>query len=225
MMIFCRYCGKELHETAPACPHCGALQDKKAIAIPDGVKGWSWGAFLLNWIWAIGNRTWIGLLTLVPLAGIIMAFILGFKGREWAWRNKNWESVEHFNQVQKKWSFWGIALVTCVILINAVLAIPIYQDFVKRAKQAELQQYSYEAPPTESSQTEPNWAPPTELPQTEPHQKDDDLAAFTQGMLCGYRTPENEDAEYAKCIEQATKKFGELKRNTNTPKWGSVQTP
>lgn len=154
-MVFCRYCGKELHETAPACPHCGALQDNKAIAIPDGVKGWSWGAFLLNWIWAIGNRTWIGLLALVPLAGIIMAFVLGFKGREWAWQNKNWESVEHFNQVQKKWSFWGIALVTCVILINVVLAIPIYQDFVKRAKQAELLQSLGEAPPTESPQTEP----------------------------------------------------------------------
>jgi len=25
-MVFCRACGKELHETAPACPHCGALQ-------------------------------------------------------------------------------------------------------------------------------------------------------------------------------------------------------
>ena len=34
--------------------------------IPPGVAGWSWGAFLLNWIWAIGNRTWIGLLALVP---------------------------------------------------------------------------------------------------------------------------------------------------------------
>jgi len=33
-----------------------------AAEIPPGVKGWSWGAFLLNWIWAIGNQTWIGLL-------------------------------------------------------------------------------------------------------------------------------------------------------------------
>lgn len=26
-MIFCRACGKEIHETAPACPHCGGLQN------------------------------------------------------------------------------------------------------------------------------------------------------------------------------------------------------
>lgn len=25
-MIFCRGCGKEIHETAPLCPHCGAAQ-------------------------------------------------------------------------------------------------------------------------------------------------------------------------------------------------------
>jgi TM2 domain-containing membrane protein YozV len=25
-MVFCRGCGKEIHETAPVCPHCGAPQ-------------------------------------------------------------------------------------------------------------------------------------------------------------------------------------------------------
>lgn len=25
-MIFCRCCGKEIHETAPSCPHCGGSQ-------------------------------------------------------------------------------------------------------------------------------------------------------------------------------------------------------
>ena len=25
-MVFCRGCGKEIHETASACPHCGAKQ-------------------------------------------------------------------------------------------------------------------------------------------------------------------------------------------------------
>ncbi|MET3116048.1 uncharacterized membrane protein YhaH (DUF805 family) [Undibacterium sp. GrIS 1.8] len=25
-MVFCRGCGKEIHETAPTCPHCGASQ-------------------------------------------------------------------------------------------------------------------------------------------------------------------------------------------------------
>lgn len=88
--------------------------------LPEGIKGWSWGAFLLNWIWAIANKTWIGLLCFVPVVGIVMPFILGFKGREWAWENNSWESVEHFNRVQKKWSTWGIGLTLGFMLIGAL---------------------------------------------------------------------------------------------------------
>ena len=39
-MIFCRCCGKEIHETASACPHCGGIQHSPAVAPhhqnPDG---------------------------------------------------------------------------------------------------------------------------------------------------------------------------------------------
>ena len=34
-MVFCRGCGREIHESAPACPHCGALQGTaQAPAVP-----------------------------------------------------------------------------------------------------------------------------------------------------------------------------------------------
>jgi len=99
----------------------------KGHPIPDGVKGWSWGAFLLNWIWAIGNKTWIGLICLIPYVGFIFAFVLGFKGREWAWQAKSWDSVEHFNDVQRKWSIWaGILFGGAFLLgIGAAILIPI----------------------------------------------------------------------------------------------------
>lgn len=29
-MVFCRGCGKEIHESAPACPHCGSIQQAVA---------------------------------------------------------------------------------------------------------------------------------------------------------------------------------------------------
>ncbi|MGD0016722.1 MAG: hypothetical protein ABSC38_04290 [Verrucomicrobiia bacterium] len=93
----------------------------KASIIPDGVKGWSWGAFLLNWIWGLFNKTYIALLCLVPYVGFIMVIVLGVKGREWAWRNRKWESVEHFNSVQKKWSYWGVAIF-CVAFFAGFLA-------------------------------------------------------------------------------------------------------
>ena len=107
-----------------------------AIVPPPGVKGWSWGAFLLNWVWALGNKTWIGLLCLVPYIGFIFAIYLGIKGRELAWRNKRWDSVEHFNRIQKRWSFWAVVIVLGIagLGILAAIAIPAYQQYVQHAR-------------------------------------------------------------------------------------------
>jgi hypothetical protein len=104
------------------------------ITPPIGVRGWSWGAFFLSWIWAIFNKTWFGLLSLTPYVGILVAIYLGVRGRELAWRNKRWESLEYFNQVQKRWSFWGVIIVvgTAALGIVAGIAIPAYQQYVHR---------------------------------------------------------------------------------------------
>ena len=101
----------------------------KVDDLPEGIKGFSWGAFLLSWIWAIGNSTWIGLLALVPYVGFIVSIYLGFKGREMAWQNKRWDSVEHFQRVQKQWSFWGVLIIGGMFLLGivAAIAIPAYQ--------------------------------------------------------------------------------------------------
>lgn len=145
-MVFCRGCGTAIHETALSCPQCGAAQMIKSgadVPLPDGIKGWSWGAFLLSWLWAIFNRTWWGLLAFIPYVGLIVALWLGFKGREMAWRNCSWDSVEHFNRVQKKWSQWGVILVFGSMLIGiiAAIAIPAYQTYaLKQAEQSLIQQ-------------------------------------------------------------------------------------
>lgn len=78
--------------------------------VPAEVDRWNWGAFLLNWIWGIGNNTFIALLMFVPPAGFIMMFVLGAKGSSWAWRNKRWESVEQFKAVQRQWSKWALII-------------------------------------------------------------------------------------------------------------------
>jgi hypothetical protein len=78
--------------------------------IPAEIKCWNWGAFLLNWIWGIGNNTYIALLALIPFVSFIMLFVLGAKGSAWAWRNGRWDSVEHFKRVQRRWAIWGLVI-------------------------------------------------------------------------------------------------------------------
>ena len=62
-----------------------------ASVIPREVRGLSWGAFWLSWVWGIFNRVWIALAVWIPLVGLVVWFVLLFKGREWAWRNKRWK--------------------------------------------------------------------------------------------------------------------------------------
>jgi ABC-type Fe3+ transport system permease subunit len=87
----------------------------KQSTIPPEIQGWNWGAFFLNWIWGIGNSTYIAFLMFVPFVNLIMMFVLGAKGNEWAWQNRAWRDVDHFKTTQKRWRNAGL-IVVCVFL-------------------------------------------------------------------------------------------------------------
>ncbi len=76
--------------------------------IPRELDRWNWGAFLLNWIWGIGNSTFIALLMFVPLVNIVMFFVLGAKGSRWAWENRAWRDADHFRRTQRSWAIAGL---------------------------------------------------------------------------------------------------------------------
>ena len=86
-----------------------------AAVLPPELDRWNWGAMLMNWIWGLGNKTYIALLMFVPVVNFVMPFVLGAKGNEWAWRNRRWDSVEHFQATQRKWTKWGAILVLLAI--------------------------------------------------------------------------------------------------------------
>jgi hypothetical protein len=95
----------------------------KTSLVPPEIQKWNWGACVLSWIWGIGNKTYIALLTLLPVVGIIMMFILGAKGNEWAWQNNRWDSIEHFENVQRRWAMmaWALILLLAVVSIISVV--------------------------------------------------------------------------------------------------------
>jgi hypothetical protein len=94
-------------------------------AIPIEITGWNWGAFFFGWLWGISNGVMISLLTLVPYVGAIMFIVLGVKGNEWAWRNRRWDSIEHFRNSQRK---WGIASAV-VFLLSVIMLLFIFFSF------------------------------------------------------------------------------------------------
>jgi len=84
---------------------------------PAELKRWNWGAFLLNWIWGLGNDVYISLLVFVPIVGLVMVFVLGAKGNEWAWKHRKFQSIEHFKTVQKAWVRWGVILFLVMVIV------------------------------------------------------------------------------------------------------------
>src|ERR1700722_17397812 len=104
--------------------------------VPAEIDRWNWGAFLLNWIWGIGNDTYVALLMFVPVVNFVMLFVLGAKGSAWAWRNKRWRAVEHFKRVQRKWAIVGAIIWLGFIGFYAIFIVGFFVLF----RQAEAYQ-------------------------------------------------------------------------------------
>ena len=100
----------------------------KGAKIPPAIAGKiNWGAFLLNWIWGLGNKTYITLVIFASILTVVIPFIgmlvplglciwFGLKGNEWAWQNKKFESVKQFNEIQTKWAIAGLILAALGII-------------------------------------------------------------------------------------------------------------
>ena len=133
---FCRFCGEEIKNSAIKCKHCGQWLDKNGETennMPVEIKKFNWGAGLLAFYWSIptlisAKTNNPGLLTASIIYFVIITFIpensaiylpvasvlaliyfiwFGIKGNEWAWKLCEWESVEQFNNVQRKWAAFG----------------------------------------------------------------------------------------------------------------------
>jgi hypothetical protein len=87
----------------------------ESVPVPPEIKGWNWGAFILSPFWPFSNKVWIGLLTWI--VGWPIAIILGFKGNEWAWKSRRWESIAQFKAHQRGWSIAGFSLLGIIMLM------------------------------------------------------------------------------------------------------------
>lgn len=106
--------------------------DNKIIKeTPPEIKGWNWGAFTFSWIWGISNRLWFSLWALVPFVGLIMMFVLGARGNEWAWQRADTTDVNEFLKYQRKWNIaaavYGLIIASIFVILFSSLFYSMYQ--------------------------------------------------------------------------------------------------
>lgn len=100
--------------------------------LPDEIRGWNWGAFFLNWIWGLGNKTYIALAMFIPGVNLLVPFLLGFMGNKWAWRNGEWEDVDDFLASQRRWAVAGTT-VFLLMIFGTVGGAFWYQKFLAKS--------------------------------------------------------------------------------------------
>lgn len=160
--MFCPSCGTENQENAQFCSKCGGqmatapTQTAPPAAsvpllpgeVPTEIKGFNFGAFALNFIWAFAHNLigWgiiilvIGLIPVVQIINIGFAIYLGVKGNELAWKKRRFESVQQFKETQRVWNIAGI-IVFCTfipvsIAITGILAAVAIPNFLRASNQA-----------------------------------------------------------------------------------------
>jgi len=93
-------------------------------ALPDSAAGLCWGGFFSPLLWGSFNGmklSFVPLLGIRFLRGILpvwawMLFYLAFgafylvRGRQLAWAHKEWNDVDHFNRIQRRWAIAGVPL-------------------------------------------------------------------------------------------------------------------
>lgn len=102
--------------------------------IPPEIDKWNSGAALFTFIWGICNGVYWGLIIpvvvifgvavgaspLVAIFVIVMYQIYGRKGNKWAWKAKNWDSVEHFLEVQARWKKACKWVMYCFLAVTVI---------------------------------------------------------------------------------------------------------
>jgi hypothetical protein len=118
--------------------------DVNPVTFPQELRGFNWGAFLLNRNWMLAHNTWMGcwmtqfsaapyLGLLVALiwgfenrvawllgAGVLTWLVFGFKGNQWAWVNRIWINHDHYKKVQRSWLLRGVAFWVVVAVCGTV---------------------------------------------------------------------------------------------------------
>lgn len=142
-MVFCRGCGKEIHETAPMCPHCGAPQ----VAVSSALKSQTVAGLWCSFLGAFGaHRFYLGktvsgifyllfFWTYIPalIASVELLMIAFSSQQTWATKYNGGVITPPVH-----WAIKALAVLGPIVMaigILAAIALPAYHDYTERARQ------------------------------------------------------------------------------------------
>lgn len=139
--VYCRHCGTSITATARQCPSCQASQNLNpkskltagVLAILLGGLGMH--RFYLGQWWGIFYLLFMG--SGIPSVISLVEGIVFLCTNETRWQQKYGNVKGGASAVM---AVVGVLVFVAIIGILAAIAIPAYQDYVKRAQQAQLQQ-------------------------------------------------------------------------------------
>ncbi|MEO5339975.1 MAG: TM2 domain-containing protein [Magnetococcus sp. MYC-9] len=134
-MVFCRECGKEMHESATQCPHCGALASHQAVK-----KSQTVAAVLCLFLGGMGGHrfylgpTWLGVVYLLlcwtgipSLIAMVETYIIAFSSQE-TWAKKyNSGTITPATHAAIK----ILALLIPILLLGGLLAAALVPNLVE----------------------------------------------------------------------------------------------
>jgi hypothetical protein len=110
----------------------------RSAQLPAELRGFNWGATGVTFWWSIFNKSYIGLLILIPsiaskivtgntalaiifpVLSLAFSIYMGFAGNQLAWQNRRWLDVDDFKRCQGIWGVWGVCLFIFYLVIVAV---------------------------------------------------------------------------------------------------------
>lgn len=94
-MVYCRGCGKEIHESAPTCPHCGFVQNTPTVIQLKNSQWMAVTAFILslmcflNWFnlpdWNKDMKVGLWMFSITSLTFAVITIQQNRNGKIFAW--------------------------------------------------------------------------------------------------------------------------------------------
>lgn len=148
MIFCCPDCGRELitydkeKENSTIEKGRSGMLSTTVVEVPQEIKKWNWGAFLLNSFWGLFNGVYwpflvaLAFLFLYLISGFndlvyvvggvsnfVISIVLGVNGSEWAWKAKSWNDVNRFLKVQHNWMVASLVLVFVSLFLFALISV------------------------------------------------------------------------------------------------------